>query len=81
MKDVEMYDTICRDRFDKIESLQNETIGLLRGKNGDSGLLDDMRAIKKAYRMIMGVVVFVCGTVGVQLIQDILAWLKTTATP
>lgn len=71
-----MYETICKDRFDKMESLQNETLGLLRGHNGDPGLLDDMRAIKKAYKLVAGAIVFILSAVLLQGIETIWAWVS-----
>jgi hypothetical protein len=71
-----MYEKVCKDRFDKLESLHNETIGLLRGRNGDPGLLDDMRTIKdkyaalmRKYKTVRAAVFFVLGGATLELIS------------
>ena len=75
MKDCNMYETICKERFDELSGGQKEVINLLRGHNGDPGLLDDIRAIKKAYRLVAGAVVFIICIVAAQCIESIWAWI------
>ena len=73
-EDEKMYELICKDRFDKMEELQHETIGLLRGKNGDPGVLDDVRALKNAHRKIVATVIFVASAFLLQAIHATWVW-------
>lgn len=75
-RDGEMYELVCKDRFDKMETLQQEAISLLRGSNGDPGILDDLRAIKRAHRMIGGAVIFLSATIAVQFVEAIWSWIS-----
>jgi hypothetical protein len=75
LKDAEMYGIICKDRFDKLEALHKETLDLLRGKDGDPGVLDDMRAMKRGYRIVGSGVLFVIGAVVIQAVASLWGWL------
>lgn len=75
MKDTEMYETVCRERFDELVNGQKEVLAILRGRNGEAGLLDDMRAIKRGFRAVLAVVWFVLCAVGTQLIHALSIWL------
>lgn len=75
LKDTEMYEMICKDRFDRLEAFHEETLALLRGKNGDPGVLDDMRAMKRGYRIVGSGVLFVIGAVVIQGVASLWEWL------
>lgn len=79
VKEVDMYETVCRERFDELAAGQKELIALLRGHNGDAGLLDDMRAIKKAYRLVIGAVVFILGALTIQGVDHVWHWFSPPA--
>ena len=62
--EAEMYELICRSRFDSLDQKQDKMLSILKGENGDPGLLDDVRAIKKTHKLIKAGLVFVlCGFV------------------
>jgi hypothetical protein len=70
-----MYKLICSERFDKIDALQQATIDILRGSNGNPGLLDDVRAMKKAHKQVTAAVIFVVGAVSLQAIHVGWVWI------
>lgn len=74
-KDEEMYGIVCKERFDKIENMQEETLRILRGKNSDPGLVDDVRDLKKTYKRVVGGGIFILCTVFLQIIRSIGEWI------
>jgi len=70
--DDKMYHLICKERFDKIDSKQDEVLGLLRGKNGDPGLLDDVRTLKNRWKVIYGT----AGAVALIVLRTVIVWVK-----
>lgn len=68
----EMYSLICEKRFDSIERKQDEVLDLLRGKNRTPGLVEEVRGLKKIYKIIIGTVTFV---VSVSIVQFII-WIR-----
>jgi hypothetical protein len=79
MGDQGMYDLVCKGRLDKIEQMQKETISLLRGKDGDPGLLDDVRNIKASHKRVVAGVALVVGAVVIQLLTLLVQWVVATA--
>lgn len=71
--DEGMYDRICRPNFDEIKLGQKEILGLLRGKNGDPGLLDDVRTLKARWKVIYGT----AAIVAVAAVKAVIAWVST----
>ena len=69
--DEKMYRLICKERFDNIDKSQQEIISLLRGKNGDPGLLDDVRDLKRRWTLIFAVV----GVLSTVMITQLIQWL------
>ena len=61
-----LYELICKKRFDDAAGERAEIIRLLRGVNGKPGLVDDVRDLKKVYRTLVAVLVFVLTTLFVQ---------------
>ena len=68
-KDEEMYGLICEKRFDRIDKQQEEILNLLRGNNGNPGLLDDMRQIKNRWKILVGIMVFLSSALVLQAIE------------
>jgi len=66
MEEEELFDKVCKGRFDAIEANQHQILRLLRGKNSEPGLVDDVRALKKVYKAIIGVVVFIVALISTQ---------------
>ena len=64
-----LYEMICKDRFDKIDNHLESISALLRGKNGDPGVVDDVRGLKKFNKYVCGVFVFLACTGVVQLFR------------
>ena len=56
MDEQERFNEICKPRFDEMISGQKEIINLLRGKNGDPGLLDDVRQLKSRWKSIFAAI-------------------------
>jgi len=75
-KDDDMYGLVCKERFDKMEGMQEETLRILRGKNGDPGLVDEVRALKKANKIIWGGGAFVLCAVVMQTIRIVAQWIS-----
>ncbi len=69
--DEKMYNLICEKRFDNLDAKQDRILDLLKGKNGDPGLLDDVRTLKKRWVVIYGT----AGIVFITLLREILPWL------
>jgi len=69
--DEKMYRLICKERFDHIDKSQQEIISLLKGKNGDPGLLDDVRDLKRRWTLIFAVV----GILATVMITQLVQWL------
>jgi hypothetical protein len=72
-----MYEMICSKRFDKIDTQQQITIDLIKGANGDPGLLDDVRTLKKAHKRMFATVIFIVSAVGLKVIHATWAWAAT----
>jgi len=78
-KDDDMYGLVCKERFDKIEGMQEETLRILRGKNSDPGLVDDVRGLKKAYKKIVGGGIFIAAAVVIQILRIVGEWISGMA--
>jgi hypothetical protein len=75
-KDEEMYGLVCEKRFDRIDNKQEETIGLLKGSNGNPGVLDDVRNLKKWHKATIGFAIFVGSAFVLQVIGDVWTWVR-----
>lgn len=73
MDDEGMYELICKDKFKELIDGQNDIINLLRGKNGNPGLLDDVRTLKRRWKVIYGT----AGIVSVAAVKTVVAWIAT----
>jgi len=75
-EDDKMYELICKERFDKIEEVMREnhkeTVGILKGKNGDSGLCEEVRTLKRRWYYIGAATLFLVANLCLQAIE----WLK-----
>lgn len=65
----ELYQMFCEKRFDKIDDQQQKMLEILRGRNGDPGLIDDVRQLKGRWALIFGAFVVVFTALGTELIQ------------
>ncbi len=72
MDENERYDLVCKDRFDAAARERKEILRLLRGRNGDPGLLDDVRGLKKINKALVGGLLFMLMTLFVQAV----AWAR-----
>jgi len=75
-KDDEMYGLVCKERFDKMEGLQEETLQLLKGKDLDPGLVDEVRGLKKAYKRLVGGGIFIAAAITVQIVRSVGEWIS-----
>jgi hypothetical protein len=73
-EDEKMYEIICSKRFDKIDTQQQTTIDLIKGRNGNPGLLDDVRTLKAAHKKITATVVFVASALLLQAVHATWVW-------
>ena len=64
----EMYDLVCKEKFDHIIKKQDEVLDLLRGKNSTPGLVEEVRGLKKVHRVIIGAITFILSVIVIQLI-------------
>ena len=71
---AEMYEMICKDRFDRLEAQNAMILDLLRGKDESPGILDDMRAMKRGYKIVGSGVLFVLGAVVIQAVASLWGW-------
>ena len=75
-KDDEMYGLVCEKRFDKMEALQEETLRILKGKNGDPGLVDEVRTLKNTNKIMWSGGVFVLCAVVIQIFRVVAQWIS-----
>ena len=64
----EMYDLVCKEKFDHIIKKQDEVLDLLRGKNSTPGLVEEVRGLKKVHRVIIGAITFILSVIVIQLV-------------
>lgn len=76
-EDDNLYSLICESRFDKIDETQKEIISLLRGRNGNPGILDDVRNLKKWHKATIGFALFVGSAFVLQVIGEAWTWIRT----
>ena len=69
----EMYSMFCEKRFDKIDDHQEQILNILKGKNGNPGLIDDVRQLKSRWMVIFGALIVVFSALGTQLVK----WIFT----
>lgn len=74
--DNQMYEIVCKERFDDMKELQQETLRILKGKNSDPGLVDDVRALKKAHKRIVGGGIFILCAFALQIVRVISDWIS-----
>ena len=72
----QMYKLVCNERFDKLEVMHKETIDLLKGKNNQPGVVDNVRNNTRALRRLYGAFIFCGGAVVVQLISGLSSWIR-----
>ena len=72
-----MYDTVCKDRFDKLDKHNEDMLSILKGKNGDPGVLDQIREVKKFHRSIAKFTIFIGAAVLMQLIHGASTWIQS----
>jgi len=65
----DMYTTFCEKRFDKIDEQQEKMLEILRGKNGDPGLIDDVRQLKGRWAIIFAAFIVIFTALGTELVQ------------
>ena len=68
----EIYDLVCKKRFDNLDDRTDEIIRLLRGRNGNPGILDDVRDLKRVCKALAGGLAFILMTLFVQVV----AWAR-----
>ena len=73
MAKEEMYELLCKDRFDRIDKTQEEMLAILRGHNGNAGLIEEVRWIKKIHKVIIGLV----GAMGLIMCKELVYWIHT----
>lgn len=69
----DFFNMVCEPKLDGLKTGQARIIDILKGKNGEAGLCDDVRNIKKTHRLL---------TVGIAFVLSILtiegaSWLFT----
>jgi len=79
MEEQEIYNLVCKDKFNNIEKTMKENhmevIGLLRGQNSNTGIIDEVRSLKKFNKCFLGVAVFVLSILAVQMVRWLFARL------
>ncbi len=64
-----LYKMICGKRFDKIDKNLEGISELLKGKNGDAGLIEEVRGLKRFHKYVIGAACFLVMTGIAQLIH------------
>jgi len=64
----DIYELVCRPQFEGLKSGQKEIISLLRGRNGDPGVVDDVRDLKRTNKAVVGAVIFLLCVLATQAI-------------
>lgn len=72
----EMYELICKDKFNELRGMQAETLRILKGENSKPGMVDDVRGLKKAYKRIIGGGIFVIAAIILQVIKFLGDWIS-----
>ncbi len=60
------FGMVCEPKLDGLEAGQARIIDILRGKNGDPGLCDDVRNIKKTHRLLTAGIAFVLSVLTIE---------------
>ena len=75
--DDKMYKLICEKRFDE-QKLQNQhIIDLLKGEDGNPGVVDKVRNNSKALKRLYGAFIFCGGAVVLQIIRGAYNWIES----
>ena len=64
-----MYSLVCEKRFDSMEAKQDQVLDILRGKNSEPGLIEEVRTIKRRWKWIIGSGAVIVTALVTQLIQ------------
>ena len=72
MEEEELFEKVCQPRLERIEKKLDSVCDLLRGKNSEPGIVDDVRLLKKVYKCTVGVIVFVVSVIVVQIVT----WIR-----
>ena len=77
MDEDEMYEKICKERFDKLENNMNknheEVMAVLKGTNGKAGLCEKVRTMEKRWVAIFGAGIFLIGNLVIQIISWVIS--------
>jgi hypothetical protein len=68
----EMYELICKERFDTIDEKQDEILGILRGTNNNPGLCEQVRTNTKFNKTVLGF----CVAIGLIFLTQFVVWLR-----
>jgi len=76
MNEQERYNEVCKPAIDRLEVAINqsndtsdEILRILKGRNGDPGLLDEMRDMKRFRNGILGTLGFILAAMFTQMVQ------------
>ena len=73
MDEQERFNEICKPCFDELKKGNAEILQILKGKNGDAGMLDDVRQLKSRWKAIFTAIGVLFGA----LIVQIIAWIAS----
>ena len=62
----DFFGMVCGPKLDGLEAGQARIIDILKGKDGDPGLCDDVRNMKKIHRLLTAGVAFVLSIVTIE---------------
>ena len=65
----DIYEMVCRPQFEELKTGQKEIIRLLRGRNGNPGVVDDVRDLKRTNTAVVGAVIFLLCILATQVIS------------
>ena len=71
MDEQERFNEICKPCFDELKAGNKEILEILKGRNGNAGMLDDVRQLKSRWKSIFTAI----GVLFTALVIQILAWI------
>ena len=79
-KDCGMYGLLCKERFDKIDKMQDKILSVLKGDGEKAGLCEQVRSNKKVCNILIAVIGLLSTAIIVRGVDLIFEWIKKSGT-
>ena len=63
-----LYELVCKQRFNEASEQRSEILRLLRGSNGNPGLVQDVSYLKRVYKTVVKALIFILGVFTAQVV-------------